>query len=79
MVNRMYGNRKVGLPRELFMNFSANELTAKVLRLQTERECLVFVLGDTELSDDDNAQVRARLLAVEDELMQLTGETFNQQ
>ena len=61
------------------MNVSANELIAKVLRLKTERECLVFVLGDTELSDEDNAQVRARLLAVEDELVQLAGETFNQQ
>ena len=65
--NPLWVIQSVSLPDRIYMNVSANELIAKVLRLKTERECLVFVLGDTELSDEDNAQVRARLLAVEDE------------
>ena len=55
------------------MRSPANELIAKILRLQTQRDNLIYILEHTELSDEQRAQVGNRLLAVQDELVQLTG------
>lgn len=55
------------------MPLSANELVAKFLRLQTERENLVYVIGNTELSAEEKAHLQARLQAVQNELLLLTG------
>ena len=55
------------------MRSPANELIAKILRLQTQRDNLIYILETGELSDEQRAQVGNRLLAVQDELVQLTG------
>ena len=51
----------------------ANELTAKILRLQAQRDDLIYILETGELSDEQRAQVENQLLAVQDELLQLKG------
>jgi hypothetical protein len=53
------------------MAFPANELVAKILRLQPQRDNLIYILENVELSDEQT-RVGNRLLAVHDELVQLT-------
>ena len=51
----------------------ANELSAKILRLQAQRDDLIYILETGELSDEQRAQVENQLLALQDELLQLKG------
>jgi hypothetical protein len=51
----------------------ANELIAKILRLQAQRDDLIYILETGELSDEQRAQVENQLLTVQDELLQLKG------
>jgi hypothetical protein len=51
----------------------ANELSAKILRLQAQRDDLIYLLETGELSEEQRAQVENQLLAVQDELLQLKG------
>jgi hypothetical protein len=54
------------------MPLSPHELAAaKALRLLPERENLVDVFGNTQLFAEENAHLRARLLAIQGELLQL--------
>ena len=60
-------------PRFPNMPNPANELIAKILRLQAQRDDLIYILETGELSDEERAQVENQLLAVQDELVQLKG------
>ena len=51
----------------------ANELIAKILRLQAQRDDLIYLLETGELSEEQRAQVENQLLALQDELLQLKG------
>ncbi len=56
-----------------YMADPENELAAKVLRLQAERENLVYVLSNTELTDEHRTLLRKQLMSVQTELVMLTG------
>ena len=53
--------------------FTEDQLAAKVLRLETERENLVYVLGNTELSDEHRTLLEKQLTSVKVALVMLTG------
>jgi hypothetical protein len=48
-------------------------LMAKILRLQADRENLVYILANTELSEEHRAQLQTQLLSVQEQLVMLTG------
>jgi DNA-binding NarL/FixJ family response regulator len=49
-----------------------DQLRAKIVRLQTQRENIVFALTQVDVSDEQRAHLHAQLSSVEDELV-LTG------
>ena len=51
-----------------------DERAARILRLNTQRENIVFALTNVELSDEQKAVLRAQLSSVEDQLVLLAGE-----
>jgi hypothetical protein len=50
-----------------------DDLAAKVLRLQAERENLVYILGNSELSEEHRILVQKQLISVQNALVMLTG------
>jgi hypothetical protein len=51
----------------------ADKTVAKVLRLQTQRDNVFFVLETARLSDEQKRELLAQLSVVQDELVRLTG------
>jgi hypothetical protein len=49
-----------------------DELMAKILRLQADRENLVYILANAELSEQHRAQLETQLLSVQNQLTMLT-------
>jgi hypothetical protein len=56
------------------MPFSNDECAARILRLNTRRENIIFALLNVELSDEQAVALRAQLSSVEDQLVLLAGE-----
>jgi hypothetical protein len=56
-----------------FMPSPENDRAARILRLNTHRENIIFALLNVELSDEQAAALRAQLSSAEDELVLLAG------
>jgi hypothetical protein len=61
-------------PLVAYMPSPEDERAARILRLNTQRENIVFALTNVELSDEQKAVLRAQLSSVEDQLVLLAGE-----
>jgi hypothetical protein len=60
-------------PLPLHLAPPADKIVAKVLRLQTQRDNVFFVLETAQLSDEQKRELLAQLSVVQDELVRLTG------
>lgn len=55
------------------MAISGDQLNAEIIRLQTQRDNIIFALSVAAVSNEQRAQLHAQLSSVEDRLVMLTG------